>query len=127
MRYRFKLYGRDFETTGPDGRPFSTATIAHVARLTRMLAMRSRSEPVRQQGADKISDTFFVRTVASRWLKIPRWTARPGAGAVNGDGEGCARAPLPAHIVSRRGIQRRKAGTLRPQRRRRGKTARMGG
>src|SRR5271157_1339812 len=58
MRYRFKLYGRDLKMTGPDGRPFSTATIAHVARLTRMLAKRSRSEPVRQQGADKISDTF---------------------------------------------------------------------
>ena len=36
MRYRFKLYGRDLKMTGPDGRPFSTATIAHVARLTRM-------------------------------------------------------------------------------------------
>ncbi len=46
---------------------------------------------------------------------------------MNGDGEGCARAPLPVHILSRRGIQRRKAGTLRPQRRRRDETARMGG
>jgi hypothetical protein len=40
--------------------------------------------------------------------------------------ERVALAPLPAHIVSWRGIQRRKAGTLTPQRRRRGKTARMG-
>src|SRR5271166_5353805 len=51
----------------------------------------------------------------------------PGAGAVNGDGEGCARAPLPAHIVSRRGSERRKASTLKPERGRRDETARMGG
>jgi hypothetical protein len=85
MRYRFKLYGRDFKMTGPDGRPFSTATIAHVARLTRMLAKLSRSEPVRQQGADRISDTFLCersRVDDSRYrggrrapLPAPGWQA----------------------------------------------------